>query len=76
MTERLANTTTTAQAVEELKSLLTKYMGRTKDGDDGSVSVLKSQFNSPIEIPLHSAQRSDLQHTLKTETLGKTRRGS
>ena len=40
--ELLAKVIATAQAIEELKSLLTKYIGRAKDGDDGNLSMLKS----------------------------------
>jgi hypothetical protein len=42
MTEVLAKTTATARAVEDLKTLLTKYMGRKDDVENDTPSVSKS----------------------------------
>jgi hypothetical protein len=45
-------------------------MGRTKDGDDGSLSVSKFQLDNLLDIPLHSMHCFGLQHILTTEMPG------
>ena len=45
-------------------------MVRTKDGDDGSLSISKFQSDNLLDIPLHSMHCFGLQHTLTTKMPG------
>jgi hypothetical protein len=56
MTEVLAKTTATAKAVEDLKTLLTKYMGRKDDVENDTPSVSKSQLDSVVHILVFTTQ--------------------
>ena len=60
MTEVLAKTTTTTKAIEDLKTLLTKYMERKDDGENDTPLVSKSQLDSPIHIPACTMQEVHL----------------
>jgi hypothetical protein len=63
MTKVLANTTATVQAVDELKTLLTRYIGQRKGGDSESPSVSKSQLDSPLHVPPRNDQCPHVQHS-------------
>jgi hypothetical protein len=47
----------TADALHELKTMLNKYMGNEKEGDEGSPSVSKSALDNQGAVPLRILQQ-------------------